>query len=167
MPLIDFPQLETASINSFIARYRQDPKVIGNERERLTQDLATARIGEFSGFKTLEAARVVYRTSMNKLFACAVVTSRLNTLKDVQAVIKSRIKQDPSDLLKKIDNERRKIESVKSTLACNVDQTKKEVLNILANSSSKQYCYYRHYLSYLKSNLDEDLNTLQTIEQAV
>ncbi len=76
-----------------------------DERLRLKRDLDPVRIGEYSGFKTLEIARVGYRTRMNSAFACAVISSRQRTLVDLQKLIGQKIKTKSSEILEKLQKE--------------------------------------------------------------
>lgn len=168
IPKVDYPKLEKGAISNFISKYRSKQQVAGNDATRLRQDLNEVQIGNFTGYKTLEAARVAYRTSMNSLFACSVVSSRIHTIKDVQKIIKERVKTSPSDLLVKLDNESKRLTQVQNKLKCNSKQTeKKDIVLTLWNSASKQYCHYRHYLWYLESSMIDDINWLKNIEKDI
>lgn len=76
--------------------------MVGDEKARLRADLDPIAIGEYSGFKALEVARIGYRSNMNSLFACAVLTSRIDTMITLQELISQKIKTKNSEILQKI-----------------------------------------------------------------
>jgi len=75
-----YPKLDSSAVNAQIARTQSLSNLTQTEKQKLQQDLNAARIGDFSGYKTLEVARLQYRSTMDSLFACAVVESRLEIL---------------------------------------------------------------------------------------
>lgn len=161
----DYSRLETAAINTAINQWKNDPKTLANERARLDAELDSVRIGNFSGFKTLEASRIKYRSQMNNLFACAVVTSRMKTVQNITNIVKEK---KITELANKLKIEYDKLDRTKTTLNCNPsnDATIEPIQN-LSDTTARQYCYYRHYLGYLQSNLADDLTNIQEIEKKV
>ncbi len=138
---------------------------------RLKRDLDPVRIGEYSGFKTLEIARIGYRTRLNTLFSCAVVGSRIDTLMGLEKLISTKLKTKDSEIQQKLKKDANKLQVVLNTLKCNPpksseSQAKGEMIISLTNSATYQYCGYRHYLSYLESNI-EDISGVQKIESRI
>lgn len=138
---------------------------------RLKRDLDPVRIGEYSGFKTLEIARIGYRTRLNTLFSCAVVGSRIDTLVGLEKLISTKLKTKDSEIQQKLKKDANKLQVVLNTLKCNPPkssefQAKGEMIISLTNSATYQYCGYRHYLSYLESNI-EDISEVQKIESRI
>lgn len=167
VPIIDYPQLDTSSINAAIAKWKANPRVIGDEKSRLDTDLNMERIGEYNGFKVLEASRIAYRSQMNWLFACAVISSRINILDDLQKIISKKVENDNSEILIKLKRESESLKKSKNTLKCNTpdsDSSNKEMtITMLTNTAVRHYCHYSHYLGYLESQVDQDLISIQQI----
>lgn len=172
VPKIDYSEFTTGAINATLSNWRaglfwenEDEKI------RLKRDLDPVRIGEYSGFKALEIARIGYRTRMNTLFSCAVMSSRINTLQGLTKLIGEKLKTTNSEIQDKIKKESDTLTRVITMLKCNIEKStpskaKWEILISLTNSASYQYCTYRHYLSYLDSNI-EDVSRVQNIEKWV
>jgi hypothetical protein len=93
--------------------------VSDDERLRLRRDLDPVTIGEYDGFKTLEIARIGYRTRMNTLFSCAVVASRLDTLQDLTRLIAEKLKSKESEIQQKLKRDTEKLTATLNTLKCN------------------------------------------------
>ncbi|NRH20569.1 hypothetical protein HOO68_00800 [Candidatus Gracilibacteria bacterium] len=171
IPKIDYPELEASAINKAMATWKADTRVIGDEKARLEADLNPSLIGEYTGFKALEVARIGYRSRMNSLFACAVVASRIDTLTDLQKNIEKKVKSKNSEVLQKLKNDAQKLNQTYNTLKCNVpkgsDGSKEEMITGLTNTSARQYCHYRHYLGYLETRINTNLTEIQNIEKAV
>ena len=169
MGAIDYPELNDIIINQTIANWRvKEEWRIGDEKNRLLEDLDPSRIGDYSGFKTLEIARTGYRSNMNRLFACAVVSSRIQTLDTLQEIIKQKITSKNSETLEKLKREANNLKENLDKLKCNIDiENPREILSVIANSSTKQYCHYRHYLNYLNSNLVTNFRDVLEIEKNI
>lgn len=90
-----------------------------DEKLRLKRDLDPVRIGEYSGFKALEVARIGYRTRMNTLFSCAVVASRIDTMQGLKKLIAEKIKLKDSEIQKKLTRDTNKLLNIFNTLKCN------------------------------------------------
>lgn len=107
VPKIDYPELSDTVINATLIKWRDNnPKwMVGEEKERLRADLDPVTIGEYSGFKALEVARIGYRSNMNALFACGIISSRIDTLVELQDLIGKKIKNKNSEILEKLKNE--------------------------------------------------------------
>ena len=166
---IDYPELNDTIINQTMASWRVKKEWnIWSEKNRLLEDLDPSRIGDYSGFKTLEIARTGYRSNMNSLFACAVVASRIQTVDTLQTIIKEKVTSKNSEILEKLKREANNLKETQSKLLCNPDMdNSKEIISKLANSSTKQYCYYRHYLDYLNSNIINNLHSVLEVEKNI
>ncbi len=103
VPKIDYPELRDTAVNATLVQWRNNtPKwMVGDEKTRLREDLDPVVIGEFRGFKALEVARIGYRSNMNALFACAVISSRINSMKTLQEIIDKKINNKESEVQKK------------------------------------------------------------------
>ncbi len=77
------------------------------------------RIGEYSGFKTLEIARIGYRTRLNTLFSCAVVSSRIDTLVNLEKLISAKLKTKDSEIQQKLKKDASKLSIILNNLKCN------------------------------------------------
>ena len=166
---IDYPAFETTMVNITMAKWRNNNQVVGDEKLRLKSDLDMVRIGEFRWFKTLEVARIGYRTQMNALFACAVISSRIDTIDTLQKLIDKKISSKESEIRQKLKKEADRLKKNLTTLKCNPPKSsdergKWEMITPLINTASHQYCYYRHYLGYLDSNIG-DVTRTQNIEK--
>lgn len=170
VPEIDYPAFSTDAVNAAIRTWRDGVNTINaDEKLRLRRDLDPVTIGEYSGFKTLEVARIVYRTRMNSLFACGVIGSRIDTVKNLKELIAKKIKNLDSEIYQKLKKDIDKLEKSRNELKCNIekdDGKKEEMITDIINSSSHQYCHYRHYLSYLESNTTDVMRS-QSIEQKI
>ncbi len=93
-----------------------------DEKLRLKRDLDPVRIGEYSGFKALEIARIGYRTRMNTLFSCAVVSSRIDTMQSLTKLIAEKFKPNNSEIQEKITRDINKLLNVFNTLKCNPEK---------------------------------------------
>ena len=91
VPKIDYPKLNEIAINATIAEWWKSKSFSNDEKLRLKSDLDPIKIGEYTGFKTLEVARIAYRTRMNSAFSCAIISSRIKTMKVLQDIIKKYI----------------------------------------------------------------------------
>lgn len=163
-----YPKLEASAVNGQIERTKNLSTLTESEKERLQADLDLTRIGNFSGFKTLEVARLQYRASMDSLFSCSVVTSRLKILSDLQETISGTFTETNSEIKQQLEKEKMRLERERDKLGCNADDTKgAHSLKSLSNSATRQYCHYRYYLTYLESALDENRTNIERIEQSI
>lgn len=140
-----------------------------DEKIRIRRDLDPVTIGEYRGFKTLEGARIMYRTRLNSLFACGIVASRIDSIATLKELISKKIKNKDSEIYQKLRKEVEKLEKKRNDLKCNVekeDGKKEEMIIHMINSSSHQYCHYRHYLHYLESNVT-DVSRAENIEKGI
>lgn len=81
-----------------------------SEKAKLEKDLDPSRIGLFDGFKSVEIARIQYRTNMNRIWSCAVITSRIEKTKKIIEMIPA---SESSDILKKLGNDMKKLNALK------------------------------------------------------
>jgi hypothetical protein len=168
VPKIDYPELSSKSVNATLTKWKDNnPKwMVGEEKSRLRADLDPVTIGEYSWFKSLEVARIGYRSNMNALFACAVISSRIEILTDLQELISKKINPKNSEILKDLEKKGKKLWETASVLKCNPVK-KTEMMIGLVNTATHQYCHYRHYLNYLDSNITANLRDTQEIERRI
>ena len=169
VPEIEYPELSDTAVNATLATWRDNtPRwMVGDEKVRLRSDLDPVRIGDFSGFKALEVVRIGYRSNMNSLFACGIVSSRLDTLKNLQDLVSSKLKNKNSEILQKLKQESNRLEQTVNTLKCNISAERKEMMVSLTHTAMQQYCEYRYYLGYLQSNIDANIRDVQEIEKKI
>jgi hypothetical protein len=172
VPEIDYPEFSTSAVNAAITKWKtenSDQKwFLQSEQERLMKDLDPVRIGNFTGFKTLEVARIGYRTRMNQLFACSIVSSRINSVVWLQELTNKKIKTKDGSITEKLNKEIKKYREIQTSLKCNEtgSEKKEDILSTITNSSAHQYCHYRYYLDYLESNTS-DVLCIQNIEKGI
>ena len=122
-------------------------------------ELDMSRIGNFSGFKTLEVARLQYRAQMNSVFACSIIEGRLLILSDLRDALGRSPNSEVQTLL---DQEQKKLETQRDSISCKSSGAEKvPTMQELVNSATRQYCHYRHYLSYLDENLRNDRSLIE------
>jgi hypothetical protein len=119
VPKIDYPAFDLASVNRTLAKSSNNSTVVGDEKLRLKSDLDPVTIGEYSGFKTVEIARINYRTQMNSLFACAVIASRIDTMDSLTRLIQTKIRVKDSETYKKLTRMTEGLTTTYNTLRCN------------------------------------------------
>ena len=136
------------------------------ERAKLEAELDLSRIGAFEGFKAAEIARIEYRNNMNKIFSCAVIATRIEKTKKVQALIQ---KTGSSEITEKLKADIKKLEQLKPTSCATNMGT--DALNdysmALASSATAEYCSYRNYLDYIQANIDSNYTNIMQDEQKI
>ncbi len=108
-----YPELNATAVNNQIERTKNLTNLTTEEKERLIQDLDMTRIGNFSGFKTLEVARLQYRANMDSLFSCALVDSRLRILNDLQTQLATTFTKSNSEIKQQLEKEKLRLEREK------------------------------------------------------
>ncbi len=137
-----------------------------NERSRLEKDLDLTRIGNFDGFKSVEIARIQYRTDMDRIFSCAVIASRIEKTNKVIELIS---KAGSTDIQKKLQNDIKKLSSLKvANCGENAsDNTLNDYRTAVSVSATTEYCIYRNYLDYLQENISTDYSNVIDKEQKI
>lgn len=163
-----YPELSSDAVNAQIERTKNLQNISDEERARLQIDLDMWRIGDFSGFKTLEVARTQYRASMNSVFACGIISSRLSILETLREEISKEASTRKSEIQDQLDKEKSRLQSESDKLKCNsAGANKTNLMQEMINSSTRQYCHYRHYLSYLDTNLEDNRYAIEQMEKAI
>lgn len=163
VPVPQYPAFEVSAVNSVISSPNVDT-ISEEERNRLMEALDAQRIGNSQGFKTVQVASELYKNTMNNLFACGVIEWRLKILDKLRA----HFDENNSEISQKLDRETKRLESLKSQVHCVGGDTKDTVMmQQLVNSATRQYCHYRHYLSYLQDNLADNFTAVQAIERSI
>lgn len=114
-----YPELSATAVNNQIERTKNLSNLPSEEKEKLIRDLDLTRIGNFSGFKTLEVARLQYRANMDALFSCALVTSRLQILDDLQSELSKHFTDSNSEIKQQLEKEKVRLERERGNLSCN------------------------------------------------
>lgn len=167
-PIPQYPELTQTAVNAQIARTQNLSNISEEEKNRLASELDLSRIGDFSGFKTLEVARLQYRSAMNSIFSCAIIDSRLRILDDVRSQVESAVKGANSEIKMQLDKEKTRLEREKNNLQCNPSPSDKaSVMKEIVNSTTRQYCHYRYYLSYLDTNLEDSRTAIEQMEKDI
>jgi hypothetical protein len=166
--MIDYPELTATAVNTTISKWKNEWKELPEEEKtRLTKDLDTTRIGNFTGFKALEVARIGYRTQMNRLFACAIIDSRLSSIVWLQEIVNKKVRTKSDEFTKTLKNESEKYNKLRISMKCAIDENgKKFDIGSLTDTAAYQYCGYRHYLNYLDANTS-NVKSLQDIEKNI
>lgn len=160
-----YPALDAATINAHIIS-----AISTDTTGKLAQELDPAKIGSFDGLKTLEVARIEYRNAMNDLFACAVIDSRIQILKDLQTKIAAKYRPPNNEIQLKLDNEARRLDAYRSSLTSSCTAPKESAIPIetqIKNTAVRQFCHFEHYLLYLDDSLQKDNASIMQMEQAI
>ena len=103
---------------------------------------------------------------MNKIFSCAVIASRIEKTKKIQALI---ARSGTSEITEKLKADIKKLEQLKPTsCATNIDTNQmNDYGRSLASSIATEYCSYRNYLDYLKENIDTNYSEILEKERQI
>lgn len=168
VPVPQYAELSANAVNGQIEKTQNSDAITDEERIRLAGQLNMNAIGSFDGFKTLEVARLQYRSTMNSIFACGIVSSRLSILADLREQIASSTSTRKSEIQNQLDKEKTRLENERDKLKCNSAGTAKtDLMTEMVNSTTRQYCHYRHYLSYLDTNLENNRYLIEQIEKNI
>ncbi len=163
---VTYPKLDTDSINTWISIQRaQAENESPTMRDAILQQLDPVRLGAIESSKVLEIAQVAYHARMNTTFDCAVIESRKNI---IELLKKTTLWQ--SEILEKIKKEEIALDQ-KSKQCIPKDSSNKNqqssietTRNRLINTTILQYCHYRKYLTYIESNMTENITAFNTID---
>ncbi len=136
-----------------------------DEQARLARDLDASSLRR-SGFRTLELARVMYRSRMNRVFACSVILARENITKNLLTEIEKKYPTPQSEIKEKIRREWEKLKIQKQSLGCK-DPSGEEATPLVKrviNSATRQYCHYDSYLRYVRDSFSENADTLLSLD---
>lgn len=168
LPIPQYPELSSEAVNHQIEQIQSLDKFPIEEKNRIAKELSNNALGSFEGLKTVEVARVQYRSTMNSIFACGVTESKLRILQKTQDIVAGRFPSSQSEIQEILKKEKTKLLTLKDTLKCNNAPTDKtSAMREVLNSSTKQYCYYRYYLGYVQSNLDANRAAIERYERNI
>lgn len=163
VPVPQYPKLESEAVNNQINSPNLENLSL-SEKQKLQSELNMQRLGSFDGFKTLEVARLQYRSTMNSVFSCSIIDSRLRILED----LRENFTKINSEINAQLDKEKNRLASKRDEMNCNLMGPEiATTVEQLVNSATKQYCHYRHYLSYLEENLRNDKTAIERMEKSV
>ena len=164
-----YPNLEANEILASLSSLKSREEIPAL-RERIEKELDEKRIGNFTGFKTLEIARIQYRTAMDHTFACSVLKSRVNTLSTLQEVINKSMGSKSSEIQNKLKKEADKMNALIGSLKdCNTENGEQSVpmSTKLVNTATRQYCHYGKYLQFLGKSLDTNSAGIKSLEEQI
>lgn len=163
-----YSELSTAALNASISR-TQTAENLPSEKTKLSQELDPTRIGNFTGLKSLEIARIQYRSAMNNIFACAIIDARTEIIVDLQKKIAQTFPWKNTEIKNQLEKEEKKLRATRNELPCKTREststTQTEML--LANTITRQYCHYHTYLQYLEDNVTKSNDQVARVEQWV
>lgn len=160
-----FPYPEIGDPNSE-KRYRDMVKGVGGDASGL-QELYSPDIPQTSNAlesiiplkvrNDLSAASEAYKERTNALFACAQIGFKIRTHESIIQTIRGE-KADTGNMVKQLETQTRMLrqegEKRKCTDVSSISDGKGLFLKkILLDNAFYQYCDYRHYLQYLKTNI--------------
>lgn len=161
----EYPELDIGKVNSHILSV-----IAADKKGVLATELDPTRIGEFSGLKSLEIARIEYRNTMDDLFACAVIDSRIQILKDLQTKINAKFPTPNDEIKIKLENESKRLTAFRSSMTDSCTSPKESTIPIetqIKNTATRQFCHFEHYLVYLKDNMEKDNSRFMQIESGI
>lgn len=160
-----YPELDKDKINATIASMetleQSDPTA-------LQDGVSMSSIGSSKSFRIMEVARLMYRRNMNSIFSCGVISSRWTKLDSLNSILSG--KQGASEILKSIEKERKRYETLKGEMSCDGNRPENSstwVVERVMKSSMKEYCRYTYYLDYVEANLREDFSKVSNIETKI
>lgn len=165
-----YPKFDVNSINTWMSRERSQAENESSTNRNVIIDwLNPDRIWSINDTsRILELAQIVYHSKMNTVFDCAVIESRKNILESLRKTIKWQ-----SEILEKIKIEELKLDGQarqcipkdgnNNSWKSSSDITKERLIN----TSVLQYCHYRKYLTYLESQLENNISGFNTIDSQI
>jgi hypothetical protein len=160
-----YPELDKDKINATIASMENLEQA---NPTALQDGVSMSSIGSSQWFRIMEVARLMYRRNMNSIFSCGVISSRGSKLDSLNSILKG--KQGASEILKSIEKERKRYETLKVEMSCDGNRPENSatwVVERVMKSSMKEYCRYTYYLDYLEANLREDFSKVSNIETKI
>lgn len=159
-----YPELNAATINAHIATVIAADSAGGT----LASELDMNRIGNFTGLKTLEIARIEYRNAMDRIFACAVIDARIQVINDLQKKIQAKFPVPNNEILLQLQTEVKRLEALREPSSCTAPKNSDIPIETqIINSATLQFCHFNFYLLYLQDNLEKDNTRMMNIEKAI
>lgn len=152
-------------------RYREGVKSVGGDLTRINELLAGngSTQDPFTFGKDIDRASEVYKERMNGIFACAQINFKIRTHERLLATIRGQ-KADSGNSAKQIEETTKRLRQEMARRKC-ADRTATEgkdnimLKGDLLRQSTYEYCNYRHYLQYVKSNAQSRLAKMIDAEQ--
>lgn len=152
-------------------KYREGVKSVGGDLTRINELLAGngSTNDPFTFGKDIDRASEVYKERMNGIFACAQVNFKIRTHERLLATIRGQ-KADSGNTAKQIEEMTKRLRQEMTRRKC-ADRTSTEgkdnimLKGDLLRQSTYEYCNYRHYLQYVKSNAQNRLSKMIDAEQ--
>lgn len=117
----------------------------------------------------VKLASEVYKERMNGIFACAQVNFKIRTHENLLKTIKGE-KADSGNTAKKLEEQTKKLRLELTRRHC-ADRTSTDgkdnvmMKGMVLDQTAKEYCNYRHYLQYIKSNAQNRISAFVQAEQ--
>lgn len=161
--VLTYPELRAENVNTWMEdMITQEKTPLG--KQYLEAALDPGYIWEFDGYKAIEVAQRVYHARMDSLFDCAVIESRIGIIEWLK---KAQALKWQSEIINKLTKEL----TILSTQQKQCLPNEQEVVNTstvpavisrgvtmrMVNTATLQYCHYRKYLSYLDSNINQNI----------
>ncbi len=159
----EYPALSGATIAE---RWTEQPSQTQDVylQNMIEQALDTTDI-DGSVFTSVRLAGVQYRTIMDQIYACGIIEGRIQVIERLEDQI-DRNNNGMTEIRTKLETMREALQEESTTHSCksidmNGIDTKREILD----ATLYQYCVYRHYLAYVETNMEVQMNTLISTEQ--
>ncbi len=164
---IKYEEFKSEKIDDFIAKIPQT-QTGPDEKESMQKKVDALKSRQFLWFRATEAARLLYRSNMNQIFSCAIIASRWSKLEKLDTIVKKNGKA--SDILQKLDKEKKRYESLMRNKNCfqnNSDKADDKVVDRLSFSAAGEYCRYTYYLDYISANITSDFSAAVEIDRKI
>ena len=162
---LDYVPFESTIQNNQISKIIET-ETNRDEKTELMQDLDISRIGKITGFRAVEIARIQYRTNMNRIFACAVISGRQEKISKILTILP----QKKSDITDKFKKEAKRYEKLMGNMNCGLNNSQEwtyKTIDRIASSATIEYCNYIYYLDYLGANVESDFTKALEIESKI
>lgn len=138
-------------------------------REKLINEISLLNSANQDAFNILELARIKYKSSLDRVFWCAVVQSRENILNNLIWKIEEKYPSRQTEIREKLNRELKKLKAQKDGLSCiaqSGDKNTPQSTRVI-NASIRQYCHYDSYLRYLRTNIDDNNQYILELEASL
>ncbi len=165
---VTYPDFESAMADR---SYRAAIEAVGGDKTGIEDLIAKSKEPgtPFQMGTDVKLASEVYKERMNGIFACAQINFKIRTHENLLKTIKGE-KADSGNTAKKLEEQTKKLRLELTRRHC-ADRTSTDgkgnvmMKGMVLNQTAKEYCNYRHYLQYLKSNAQNRISSFVTAEE--
>ena len=165
---VTYPSLDSAMSDK---SYRAAVEAVGGDKTGIEDLIAKSREPgvPFQMGTDVKLASEVYKERMNGIFACAQINFKIRTHENLMKTIKGE-KADSGNTAKKIEEQTKKLRLELTRRHC-ADRTSTDgkdnvmMKGMVLDQTTKEYCNYRHYLQYLKSNAQNRISAFVAAEE--